>query len=218
MIAKAGVLRMTVGVLSAWSSFGCAPRLPPLAGAPVQRPLPPTGLPDSPTLVVLEWELQDPDLAARGEAAARLAPPDSARLDFFLGGGMGHGAAIVIGDAIAFPSTANDMGRRLVPPVPLLWAALGRLSVPPALDTVVRVDSDALRADIGRPVAWRATFVRDSLWRLERVEDGRVVESVQRVDATRVRYRHERRRRQLDLRVTRLQPVSGFDETIWIFP
>jgi hypothetical protein len=200
------------------SLIGCAPRLRPLTGTEVKTELPPARMPAGSQLIVLDWELNDPDLVARGDAAARVTSPDSARLDFFLGGGMGSGATVLIGDSLRFPSDANDMGRRLVPPAPLLWAALGRLALPASADTSVRASGDTLRADIGQPVAWRVTFVRDTLWRVERAHGDRVVEWVQRFDASRVRYRQEVQRRQLDLTVTRTESVSAFDPAIWDLP
>jgi hypothetical protein len=170
--------------------------------------------------IVFQWELEDRDLVARGEGAARIAPPDSARLDFFLAGGVGSGAAVLIDDDLRLPSRADDLGRRLVPPPPLLWAALGRLAVPALRDTAARVDADTLRADIGNPVAWRVTFVRDTLRKVERVDGGRVVEWVERsADAGRhVRYRHEVSRRQLDLFITRSDEISALDPAVWELP
>jgi hypothetical protein len=200
------------------SGTACAPRLRPLTGAPAPKVLPPSPLPPGHRRVVFRWELQDPDLTARGEGAARLAPPDSGRLDFFLAGGAASGAAVLVGSDLRLPSRGEDMSRRLVPPAPLLWGALGRLAVPPAADTVVRVDGDTLRADIGTPVAWRLTFVRDSLRKVERVDGGRIIEWVERFANGRVRYRHESSRRQLDLFITRSDDVSAFDAAIWDLP
>lgn len=202
------------------TSNGCAPRLRPMPGVPAPATLPAAQLPPTPRRIVFRWELEDPDLFARGEGAARIVPPDSARLDFFLAGGVASGAAILIGDELRLPRRADDLARRLIPPPPLLWGALGRLAVPALRDTVARVDSDTLRADIGNPVAWRVTFVRDTLRRIERVDGGRVVEWVERpTEGGRpVRYRHEVSRRRLDLFITRSDEVSAFDPTIWVLP
>lgn len=200
------------------ASSGCAPRLRPLAGVAAPASLPRAQLPAERRRLVFRWELEDRDLVARGEGAARIAPPDSARLDFFLAGGAGSGAAVLVDGELRLPSRADDMGRRLVPPPPLLWGALGRLALPALPDTVARVDSDTLRADIGLPVAWRVTFVRDTLRKVERVDGGRVVEWVQRFVDGRVRYRHEGSRRQLDLFITRSDEVSAFDPAIWELP
>jgi len=212
-----------VGALSAVvvAVVSCVPHLHPAPGTIVTTALPSTALPDGSRLVVLQWELQDQDLVARGDAAARITAPDSARLDFFLGGGLGRGAVILIGDTLRFPADAEDMGRRLVPPPPLLWAALGRLQLPATPDTTVHRNADTLRADFGTPVSWRVTFVRDSLWRVERVSRDRVLEWVQRWGGdggATVRYRNEAARRQLDLTVKRTETGGGFDPYIWSFP
>jgi hypothetical protein len=168
--------------------------------------------------IVFDWRLEDPDIVARGEGAARIAPPDSARLDFFLAGSSAHGAAVVIGDELRLPSRAGDISRRLLPQPSLLWAALGRLAIPSLSDTVARLDSTTLRADIGSPVMWRVTFRLDTLRRLERVEGGRVIEWVERHPGGLVRYRHETARRQLDLLVTRSEGNAAFDPAIWDLP
>lgn len=193
----------------------CAPRLRPLNGGPAPAALPSARLPAGYHRFVFHWELEDPDVSARGEGAARSASPDSVRLDFFLSGGLGSGAAVLIGAELRLPPGAVELVRRLIPPPPLLWAALGRLSVPALPDTSARVDGDTLRADIGVPVAWRVTFVRDTLRRLERVDGGRVVEWLER--GSRVRYRNELNRRRLDFTVSRIDTTGAFDPIIWVF-
>jgi hypothetical protein len=209
--ASAGLVLVVAGA--------CAPRLQPLSGevAPAV-PLPRAELPPGAQRIVFRWELDDPDMMARGDGAARVTSPDSARLDFFLAGGLASGAAVLIGDELRVPSAAAAISRRLVPPPPMLWAALGRLALPVTRDTSVRVDGDTLRADIGLPVAWRVTFVRDTLRRIERVDGGRVVEWVQRSADGQLRYRHEVNRRELVLFILRTDRVIAFDSDIWDLP
>ena len=194
---------------------GCAPpRIAPLQGAPVPaRQLPMGTLPGGTRKVVFKWDLRDGEMSARGDGVARIASPDSVRLDFFLGGGFGGGAAVLIGDSLQVPGPAA--ARRLVPPRALLWAALGRLDVPPEADTVVRVDAGVLRADIGAPVRWRATFHGDTLTRLERVDGGRLQEWVERAADQSVQYRNEADRRTLQLVIQRSDAVPPFDPAIW---
>ncbi|MDB4917154.1 MAG: hypothetical protein JWM95_4798 [Gemmatimonadetes bacterium] len=165
--------------------------------------------------IVFQWELHDGEIIARGEGAARIASPDSVRLDFFMAGGFGGGAAILIGDSLQVPGP--EMMRKLVPPRALLWAALGQFEVPVERDTVVRVDGALLRADIGSPVHWRATFRGDSLLRLDRVEDGRLQEWVERTSDQKVQYRNASARRSLSLVILRTDAVSSFDPAIWRF-
>ena len=143
-----------------------------------------------------------------------MAAPDSARLDLFVSGVFGgSGVAFLIGDSVFAPGGA--LVRRFIPPPPLMWAALGRLAVPPAADTTVRVDGDTLRADIGRVDRWRATFVGQQLVRLERIADGRIQEWVTRSAPDTIRYRHEGASRTLGITITRTETVPAFDASIW---
>ena len=200
------------------TTVACVPKLTPLSGSqvPANR-LPHTQLPPGHRKISFNWEIQDGEMNARGDGAARIAAPDSARLDFFLGGGFGHGEAVLIGDSLRTPGGIGDLALRLVPPPPMLWAVIGRVALPNLPDTTIRVEGTTLRADIGRPVAWRYTFRGDTLTRAEHVESGRVVEWVDRADPTHIRYRSETGRRSLQLTVTQSDEVSGFDAGIWQF-
>jgi hypothetical protein len=202
------------------ASAACTPRLSPLAGAPVPTSkLPRASVAPGHHKLVFDWELDDREMSGRGDGAAQIASPDSARLDFFLAGGYGGGAAILIDGGVQTPPnvTGGDMIRRLIPPPPLLWAALGRAALPNLPDTVIRVEGTTLRADVGRPVAWRLTFHGDTLFRAERVDGGRVAEWVERSDSAHIRYRNEGSRRSLRLTITRSNEVPGFDASIWRF-
>jgi hypothetical protein len=81
----------------------------------------------------------------------------------------------------------------------------------------VHVDGGVIRADIGAPVHWRATFHGDTLARLERVDGGRIQEWVERTADKKVEYRNEGARRSLSLVIQRSDPVSAFDASIWHF-
>lgn len=211
-MTRRGAMAMAAGVLTL--AVACRPKLSPLSGEPLPASrLPLTSLPAGHRQVIFTWALDDRDISARGDGVARIAAPDSARLDFFLGGGFGGGAAVLIGDSLTTPGA--DIVRRLVPPPTLLWAALGRVALPNLPDTVIRIDGTTLRADVGRPVAWRLTFRGDTLQRAERVDGGRVAEVVERIDASHVRYRDEGARRSLQLTITRTTEVPGFDASIW---
>jgi hypothetical protein len=133
-------------------------------------------------------------------------------LDLFLPGGFGGGAAVLIDDSLKV--TGGSLTRRFIPPVPLLWAALGRNAIPALRDTTARVDGGLLRVDIGRPTNWRLTFRGDSLVRLERISDSHIVEWVERNGAN-VHYRSEQARRSLFLTIKRVREVPAFDASIW---
>ena len=194
-------------------AVACAPAAAPLKGvlAP-DRSLPSLSLPTGHRQIVFKWDYEEGEIAARGDGAVRTAAPDSARLDFFLGGGLGAGAAVLIGDSLRSPHT--ELARRYIPPTPMMWAALGRLAIPALPDTVVRIDGNLLRADVGRPVQWRVTIRGDILVALEHISGGKITESVTRGPLGVLTYRAPAARRRLELTVLRDQPGS-FDGSIW---
>ena len=192
---------------------GCAPKLKPLAGELAPVPMPRTEMPVGHHLIFFDWEYSDVDMKGKGNGVARVASPDSGRLDFFLAGGFAGGAAVLIRDSLQLPGI--DLFRRLIPPPPLLWAVLGRSAFPVTRDTAVRREGELLRADLGRPVQWRATFRADSLVRLEHVEGDRVMEWIEHLPERRIEYRQEAARRSLKLQITRVESIEGFDASIW---
>ncbi|GJG87563.1 hypothetical protein tb265_27440 [Gemmatimonadetes bacterium T265] len=196
---------------AAWlaSANACAPHAAPLPGAPTPRSvsLPRVELPPAARRVTFNWSYDEQDGAsARGEGVARVSPPDTAQLQFFLAGGFAAGAARLTGNRLEIPN--REMFRRLIPDAPLLWAALGRLALPPAPDTTLRQSGDTLRGDVGRAPTWRVTLVRDTLRRVERIDNGRVTERLDRA-ANRVTYRHEVERRSLRIDVVRDVPIAA---------
>ena len=194
---------------------GCIPKARALPGVPTPASLPPIEIPAGHTRWVFDWKYEDPDIHASGDGALRASYPDSARLDLFVGGGMGGAAAVLIGDQLRAPGP--EALRRMIPPPPLLWAAVGRLAVPPAADTTARLDGDTLRADIGRGNVWRVTIAGGALRRLERIDDGRIVQSVVRADDRHVRYFDAASRRSLELVITSVDSNTDFDASIWSF-
>jgi hypothetical protein len=191
----------------------CTPRAAPLKGvlAP-DRALPSIAMASGHRHLVFRWDYQEGDIAARGDGSIRTAAPDSARLDFFLGGGLGAGGAILIGDSLRTPHA--DLARRYIPPAPLMWAALGRLAIPPLADTVVRVDGELTRADIGRPLQWRVAIKGDTLVELDHVSDGKITESLTRGANGTLTFHVPGARRTLQLTIIREEPGS-FDASIW---
>jgi hypothetical protein len=189
-----------------------APRAGMLRGTPTTQRLPETALPAGYRRQVFRWEYRDALFTARGDGVARVAPPDSVRLDFFADGGMGGGFAIIIGDSLFVPGGSD--AKRYLPPVPMLWAALGKLIVA-APDTTTHMDGDTLRADIGHDPTWRVAFAPRGLIQIEHLAKGRIVERVTRSDTAQVEYRHNGARRTLRLSNLRTHNESGFDAAIW---
>ena len=189
-----------------------APLAGPLRGAPTTRGLPPTELPAGYWRLIFRWQYRERVFSARGDGVARIAAPDSLRLDLFLDNGSGAGFVILIADSLIVG--AQPGAERYVPPVPLLWAALGRVTMT-GRDTVVRVDGDTLRAEIGPAPTWRLAFGREGLVRAERIADGRIEETVERSDSTRVLYRQPGGSRTLELTVQNRIRESAFNAAIW---
>jgi hypothetical protein len=191
----------------------CTPHAAPLKGvlAP-DRALPSIAMASGHRHLVFRWDYQEGDIAARGDGSIRTAAPDSARLDFFLGGGLGAGGAILIGDSLRTPHA--DLARRYIPPAPLMWAALGRLAIPPLADTVVRVDGELTRADIGRPLQWRVAIKSDTLVELDHISNGKITESLTRGANGTLTFHVPGARRTLQLTIIREEPGS-FDASIW---
>jgi hypothetical protein len=161
---------------------------------------------------VFRWQYRERVFSARGDGVARLSTPDSLRLDLFLDNGSAAGLMILIGDSLTVEG--QEGADRYVPPAGLLWAALGRVTVSGA-DTVVRLDGDTLRADIGSAPTWRLAFGSAGLVRVERIEGGRIQEVLERTDSTRVVYRQPASARSLTLTVEGRFRESGFNASIW---
>jgi hypothetical protein len=206
--------RLRIAVVATLALFGaCAPRPGPLAGAPApSRAIPRLDLPGRHRRIVFRWDYSENALMMRGEGAIRTAFPDSARVDLFLTGGIPAGYAILVGDTIR--ATSQDQVRRFLPPPALMWAALGRLALPPLSDTTVTIQGDTLNAEIGRPTVWRIRLVGSRLSQLVRVSGGRIAESVTRVPGGRLLYEVPGRRR-LWLGIVRDEEVPAFDASIW---
>jgi hypothetical protein len=192
---------------------GCARAAAPLKGvlAP-DRSLPVIAMPLGHRHIVFKWDYQEGEIAARGDGSIRIAAPDSARLDFFLGGGLGAGGAILIGDSLRTPHA--DLARRYIPPTPLLWAALGRLAIPALPDTIVRIDGPLTRADIGHPLQWRVALRGDTLVELDHISSGKITESLVRAADGTMIFEAPGARRTLRLTILREEPGS-FDAAIW---
>ncbi len=226
--------RRQVGVLAGIVLGGgiaaCAPGARTLRGSPTTATLPRAELSPRSQQLKFTWTYKDETFEANGDGVVRHTPTDRARLDFFLRNGMAGGYAILVGDSLIVPGI--DLVRRFLPPIPLLWATLGRLSLPESPDTVARIDGDTLRADLGQlrgrdasaadGRAWRVSFGGRELGRVERIEGGRVIEWITRrrnaAGQWELQYVHEKARRRLGITVTDTLPVEGFDDAIFRRP
>ncbi|MGH2668950.1 MAG: hypothetical protein ACRDH5_07515 [bacterium] len=108
-------------------------------------------------VIRFRWRYQDERVRYAGRGSARIAPPDSMRFDFAGPLGLGSGAAVVIGDTVAWADPEKNF-RSLVPAIPMLWASLGMVQAPPATAAVFAAPAgDSVR------VVWRFARERDTL-------------------------------------------------------
>lgn len=121
---------------------GCPRPLAPL----VPVPLPPVDraralawvartVPGRNTAIRLSFLFQDGQRRWGGHGTARIAPPDSLRLDYVGPLGLGSGAAVVVGDSAIWADPEENF-HSFVPEVRMLWAAVGVVR-PPAPDAAV---------------------------------------------------------------------------------
>lgn len=112
-------------------------------------------------LIRFRWRYQDERVKYAGRGSARIAPPDSLRFDFAGPFNLGSGAAVVIGDSVAWADPEKNF-RSLVPAIPMLWAAFAMVRPPADSASVLGgqlMDSLAHR----RRVIWRFAQVDDTL-------------------------------------------------------
>jgi hypothetical protein len=101
------------------------------------------------------WKFREPDQSLGGRGAAKIAPPDSLRVDFRGPLGAGAGAGVVIGDSAAWADPPDELDK-LVPSYPLLWAMVGIARPPgPTWDVQGRADPGV--------VAWRYSRGADTV-------------------------------------------------------
>jgi hypothetical protein len=116
-----------------------------------------TTRPRAQTLIRFRWRYQDENVKYAGRGSARIAPPDSLRFDYSGPLGLGSGAAVLLGDSVAWADPEKDF-RSLVPAIPMLWAALGMVQ-PPREDASVSATVDST----GTRQVWRFAQQGDTL-------------------------------------------------------
>jgi hypothetical protein len=116
-------------------------------------------LPRAATVIRFRWRYADERVRYAGRGSARIAPPDSLRFDYAGPFGLGSGAAVVIGDTVAWADPAANF-RSLVPAIPMLWASLGMVQPPAESAAVFGL---VQTAGDGRRAVWRFAQGADTL-------------------------------------------------------
>jgi hypothetical protein len=193
------------------SACASAPRLRPLEGTAYDGPIPATPLTGY-RLVTFRWEYRDLLASRRGEGTARIAAPDSVRLDLHLSGGYGSTHVVLIGDGPIQAPPDEEMAR-MYPGSSLVWAAIGRLALGAVPDTTKRLAAGIIVAQFGTDTIWRASFDEGRLVQLLKATGGKVVERVTRSTDGSVTYvRGSGTLRMTDVRERNAEP---FDKDIW---
>ena len=102
--------------------------------------------PETSAAIRFRWRYEDERARWAGRGTARITPPDSLRVDYTGPLGLGSGAGVVVGDSVMWADPAEDF-RRLVPAIPMFWAALGIVRPPePDARVFTRADSASNRS------------------------------------------------------------------------
>lgn len=125
MLKKIGVVVWLTGCAPAAVQTPVAPPQPELARTLVDS----TAL-RRPLHLVFSWSFTEASARFSGQGATRVEPPYRARLDLFGPRGETYLAAAAEGDELRLPANLPGGLRAIVPPVPLLWSALGVLRAP----------------------------------------------------------------------------------------
>ena len=106
-----------------------------------------------------KWRYEDRKLNGAGRATARVAPPDSVRLDYAATLGLSSGAGVVVGDSVLWADPNQDV-RSFIRGAPVFWALLGTAR-PPAAGVAV---SGGMVGSREQPhQAWRYATGADTL-------------------------------------------------------
>src|SRR5512134_1738438 len=141
---------------------GCAPRMEPLLpvdAAPVDRAAvmawsAPT-TPARPAVHRFKWLYRDGRQSAGGRGSARVAPPDSVRVDARGPLGQGRSSGVVVGDSVLWAEPEDNL-IEAAPNVALMWALFGVARAPRSGTTLLGLE----RADL---TAWRIVEGPDTL-------------------------------------------------------
>jgi hypothetical protein len=108
------------------------------------------------TAIRFHWKYRDNDRAGGGRGTARLAVPDSLRLDWAASLGLAAGAAVVIGDSLRWVDPKERFPASVTPAIQLMWTALGMVRPP-------RPGSELTGLRDSTHLMWRAAADSDTL-------------------------------------------------------
>jgi hypothetical protein len=113
-------------------------------------------VPTRPLALRFRWRYRDAGRSGGGRGTARVAPPDSLRVDWAAVLGLSAGAAVVVGDSLRWADPPEHFPSSIGPAVQLVWTALG-VARPPRETAAVFGGRDSTRA------VWRYVEGGDTL-------------------------------------------------------
>lgn len=90
------------------------------------------------------WLYRDERSSIGGRGSARLAPPDSVRLDVTVALGVASGSGVVVNDTMVW-GRPEDLLARFVPNYDLMWAMFGVARLPPPGAAIIGTDQGDAR-------------------------------------------------------------------------
>jgi hypothetical protein len=126
--------------------------------------------PSRPVALRFHWRYRDDRRSAGGRGTARVAPPDSVRVDWAASLNLKTGAAVVLGDSLQWADPREDFPSSVAPAVQLVWIALGVVR-PPSAEAAVSGARDSTGA------RWRYAVDRDTLDFRQSLDSPRTLEA-----------------------------------------
>lgn len=123
-------------------------------------------VPDRPLRVVFDWRVLERDARFTGKGVARVQPPYHARLDLFGPRGESYLSAAAVDGELRLPPSVSMAA---IPPVPLLWSALGIFLPPQGARLVVATrDGEKSRLEYeDNGARWRFELVGNRMRKAE---------------------------------------------------
>jgi hypothetical protein len=112
--------------------------------------------PARPTALRFKWRYRDDRRSGGGRGTARLAPPDSLRVDWAAVLGLASGAAVVVGDSLVWADPKENFPASAPLAMQVIWTALGVVR-PPLATMTVYGGRDSTRT------VWRYVEGRDTI-------------------------------------------------------
>jgi hypothetical protein len=115
--------------------------------------------------LVFSWNFTEENARFSGRGSTRVQRPYHARLDLFGPRGETYLAAAAVGDELRLPPTLPPAMKTVVPPVALLWSALGVVRAPAGatLDLTAQSGDTTVIGYVRENERWRFRVVRGRL-------------------------------------------------------